>query len=412
MNVSKCPSQALHAMADIERDEPFLTYLHETILLLQDMVTPFDFIVIGIMGKDIYTQLASTAPSLAAFPRRETICAHTINQTNGAILYLPDMRLDPYLARSPFVTDHGLVSYVGTPLRLVCDGTGENVVIGTLCAVSYNTAAPALDARDHQILMRFADIMVHDIVKRARAARLAEQHRMDHVIRNLVSEAHMGNSADLVLGALQEIYPNTNVSLQHRSDDSIELRGIDQIRYEQCSNGLYEAITEVEAHIYNFNHLPDSSHPRDRTLRAVVTECPGIPHTYLVVQTSDLAHIFDDVDVDFVRSCARVLGDMHCGEINERTARAAFFRQFENSLRAPIHTILRSCEQLIEQTEPTPLAKTGLITTELERLQLLENTLKSGHALLSSVDNLLEAGTVDLQASAHCPLGSVSSSSS
>jgi hypothetical protein len=385
---------------DLEDDKPFLAHLKDTLELMQETVLPFDTVALGIMDLDLYTHVVATKPPLGAFARRETLCAHTINQLDGPLLYLPDMRIDPRFAGSPFVTDADLVSYVGAPLRFVrnrVDGTQEEIVLGTLCATHFGHAPPALSTRQQRAIVRFADIITNQIVERARATRLAERHVMDTRINALTAEVNAENAVDVVLAALRMTYLDANVSLQHHIDDNISLLGVAPVPHAHFVDDIHEATTHIEAHIVAFNHLPTSARTRDRTLRAVAVACPGVPHTFLVVQTVHLTHVFDDIDVAFVRSCASILAHTHRLVEAERVPCAAYFREFSEELRTPIHTILRSCVLLIDDTKSTPMMRgRGLVEPAFEgtseRSALLHNALASEHVLLDAVDSLLDVG--------------------
>jgi hypothetical protein len=390
----------------LEKDRAFLAHTQETLDLLKEMVVPFDAVFVGIMDKDAYTQIVST-DTLAKFTRRESVCGHTINQPAGTVLYLPDMRLDAHFAGSPLVTDAGLVSYIGAPLRFTCeraDGTREDVVLGGLCATSYMRSGPIVDYQQHRVLVRFADLIVHDIVERAKSVRLAERHRMDARINALSTQASGDNALDLVLAALRETYSDAHVSLQTCPDDIIELIGTDAVPYAEFTDGLWEATAEVDTDIRDFNHLPLSARPWDQTLRAAAAPCPGIPQTYLVVQIADMAHVLDDIDATFVCDCAHVLARAHRAAA-ERAAHAAFFRDFAHELRAPIHAVLRSCEQLVGGMKTMTLSGASAADSAddaaaSDHYALLNNTVMSGHALLNTVNSLLDLGALNARAPA------------
>jgi hypothetical protein len=391
----------LNGRADLEKDKPFLAHLRDTIQLLQDTVLPFGTVMLGIMDQNVYTQVVCTQPPLAAFTRREAVCAHVIQQSSGSVLYLPDMRTDPYFARSPFVTEAGLVSYVGAPLCVALDRADsghEEVVLGTLCAIDFCDTPPKLSVHQQRVIARFAASITHQIVERARTARLAERHAMDARLSALAALIDVDNVVDAVLACLRETYLDEDVSLQHHTNDTISLLGSVPAPHANFTDDIHEATADIEAHIVAFNHLPASAQAHHRTLRAVAVICPGVPHTYLVVQTAHLTHVFDDIDVAFVRSCALILARVHIREETERAPRAAYFRRFSDELRAPIHIILRSCELLVEDAKSTQLLCTatpgasGLVT---ERFALLGNALASGRALWSAVDSLVSVGALD-----------------
>jgi hypothetical protein len=59
-----------------------------------------------------------------------------------------------------------------------------------------------------------------------------------------------------------------------------------------------------------------------RTLRALAIRRTIDPHLYLVVQSSALAHVFDDVDAAFIHSCAFIMCTMQQAAELQRTAAA------------------------------------------------------------------------------------------
>jgi signal transduction histidine kinase len=349
------------------------------------------------MDKDVYTRLVTTNVPLAILPRREATCAHTINMPAGSVLSLPDMPNDPRFAQSPHVAQGGLVSYAGTPLRFSLvrdDGTREDVVFGTLCAASFKHA-PALGAVQQRTMARFADIIVYDIVERARNVRVTDRHTMASRLASITSQVNTHNAVEVVLGTLRETYPHAAVALQHRPDDMIELDRLGAVPYTVFEDYLYENVAQIEADILAHNHLPAAMHTVGPTLRAIAIRHSAARHTYLVVQTARLTDIFDDVDTAFVHSCALILCNVaQAAELEQiMAARVSFLRSVSHDLRTPIHALLSSCELLVEDaraaraTLSVGFAADGTASTE--HAALLENALASGRALMSAVNNLL-----------------------
>jgi signal transduction histidine kinase len=364
------------------------------------------------MDQDVYTRLVATHVPLAILPRREATCAHTINQPSGMTLSLPDMPADPRFARSPHVAEAGLVSYVGASLRFSIsreNGEPQEVVLGTLCAANF-TAGHDLSPLQQRALVRFADMIVHEIIERARNVRATERHFMASRLTSISNEVNAANAVDVVLGSLREAYPDVDVSIQHRPDDSILLNGIGPVPYHKFKHYLYEDTAQIEASILACNHLPPDALPNTRTLRAIAIKRSAVPHTYLVMQSARLTHIFDDIDAAFAHSCALVLCNVHqAAELERATAaRSAFLRGVSHELRTPIHALLSSCELLVEDARTArhklsaQFAAGGGKGAE-EHATLLENAIASGRQLMATVNNLLNVDALGALVPAPAP---------
>lgn len=66
---------------DILQDEDLLSRLQEKVDTAQKVVNWAEFAIIGLLDHNSYTRLATHGLPLAILPRRESTCAHTINQT-------------------------------------------------------------------------------------------------------------------------------------------------------------------------------------------------------------------------------------------------------------------------------------------------------------------------------------------
>jgi hypothetical protein len=172
------------------------------------------------------------------------LSAHTINQPEGAVLMVPDLTADRRFACAPCVAQQGMRSYVGTPLRLPLPGGHESVALGSLCAASWAAKDP-LSAMQQRSLVRFAEMIVHDIVERARGRRAAEQQRMASRLAAIGAEVDAETVDDIVLAALRETYPDAQIAIQHRPDDTIMLVGAPPVPYEQFVDCMYEDVAQV-----------------------------------------------------------------------------------------------------------------------------------------------------------------------
>jgi hypothetical protein len=212
------------------------------------------------MDKDNYTRLVTSNIPLAVLPRREAISfvrclaravatltwlsAHTINQPEGAVLMVPDMTADPRFAGSPNVTHAGLRSYVGAPLHLPLPGERGSVALGSLCAASWKATGP-LSAGQQRVLIRFADMIVHDIIEHAHKRRTAEEQTMASRLAAISAAADAENVVDVVLATLRETYPDAQVGMQHRPDDTIALTGAPPVPYARFVDYMYEDSAQV-----------------------------------------------------------------------------------------------------------------------------------------------------------------------
>jgi signal transduction histidine kinase len=321
---------------------------------------------------------------------------------------LPDMLSDPRFAGSQHVAESGLRSYVGTALRLPLPGAHGSVALGSLCAASWKATGP-LSARQQRVLVRFADMIVLDIVEHAQKRRTAEQQSMAGRLTAISAIVDAENVNDVVLTALRETYPDAEVGLQHRPDDTIALAGADPVPYAAFVHYMYEDVAAVEADLLAFNHLPAAAHTGARTLRALAIPRSIDPHLYLVVQTGALEHVFDDVDAAFVHSCSLIMCNVQQAAELQRAAaaRARFLRGMSHELRTPIHALLSTCELLAEHTRAQgaalaaePLGAPDSAARRAEHAALLANAMASGHTLLSTINNLLNYDSLESFAAA------------
>jgi hypothetical protein len=63
-------------------DEELMSRLQEKVHLAHETVG-WDFVIAGLMNHNTYTRMVTVGLPLAVLPRRESTCAHTINQTPG-----------------------------------------------------------------------------------------------------------------------------------------------------------------------------------------------------------------------------------------------------------------------------------------------------------------------------------------
>lgn len=67
---------------DILSDCELLDRFEQKIGLVREAIG-WDYAIIGILDVNTYTRLATIGLPLAILPRRESICSHTVNQSDG-----------------------------------------------------------------------------------------------------------------------------------------------------------------------------------------------------------------------------------------------------------------------------------------------------------------------------------------
>lgn len=63
-------------------DEELMSRLQEKVHLAQETVG-WEFVIAGLLNHNTYTRMVTFGLPLAVLPRRESTCAHTINQPPG-----------------------------------------------------------------------------------------------------------------------------------------------------------------------------------------------------------------------------------------------------------------------------------------------------------------------------------------
>ncbi|KAL0260526.1 hypothetical protein SLS55_004215 [Diplodia seriata] len=389
---------------DIAEDEELLQRLQGIIKLVRSFIG-WDFVIMGIMSENTYQRLVTDGVPLALLPRRESTCAHTINQDCG-LFVLPNMLADWRFCHSPHVQEGGLRSYAGAQLRCETE-TGQFVALGSLC-IATNYATDGLSVEKQSALSRFADILSAEIVNRSRINRQRQRQAMGDMLSRIKSRATQDTVEDLVKQALRKIYPDASITLQDSEDGLIELEARPPISFHQdVQDNLWEDTEFLETLIRTSNHHRLES---DQTIRAMIARCQKQPVLrFLVVSFTKVQLILDDVDAWFVESCAIILFDFYHERLLAEALKAkeAFFRGVTHQLRTPIHGILGSVELLGEELFATAehalsngTAKRASVastvtessadfcTSKNARLYL-QSITNSGRELMSTVNNML-----------------------
>lgn len=308
-------------------------------------------------------------------------------------------RNDWRFAKSPQVKS-GLGFYAGTPMSYRLSSTSSEVVFGSLCVASWQEQPP-LTEQEQRTLKHFSGLLASNIVERARAIRSSDRQKMATTLAQATAQADAYNVAEVVLKAVQSTYPGARVSLQTRTNDTVNLLENRTVSYAEFVHFLWEDSAAIDEYILNSNHIPVK--PGKRSVRAIAVRVTKEPHSYLVVQTSDMRHVFDDIDGSFVQSCALMMGNLLQKHKLQQaiTTKTAFLRGAAHQLRTPIHAILSTCELLLSQvhsqTKPTGIislldpstAQCDVDTSVSNAMSTLNLIDTSGRSLLSTVNNFL-----------------------
>jgi hypothetical protein len=66
------------ALEDVELQSRLLEKVH-----LAGETVGWEFVIVGLLNHNTYTRMATVGLPLAVLPRRESTCAHTVNQPPG-----------------------------------------------------------------------------------------------------------------------------------------------------------------------------------------------------------------------------------------------------------------------------------------------------------------------------------------
>lgn len=72
----------------ILQDDELLSRLQEKTCLVEDSIG-WEYVIIGLLDLNTYTRVATRNLPLVMLPRRESTCAHTVNQPMGVCQVLP-----------------------------------------------------------------------------------------------------------------------------------------------------------------------------------------------------------------------------------------------------------------------------------------------------------------------------------
>lgn len=301
---------------------------------------------------------------------------------------LPDMINDWRFRQSPQVALGGLRAYAGAQLR--CKAlNGEEIALGSLC-VAASAKQPALSAAQQEVLVRFADVISSELVNRSREARKRQRHHMAYLLADARIDGSE-NAEERILGILRQVYPGATANVQTSPHGTIRLANHATVDYEDFEGGLWEDGDLIEKLIETCNHTKLET---TETVRAIAHPCHTyLEARYLVVTSSKVQNVFDDVDAWFIESCAtqlrHAIQESHLKEALK--AKETFMRGITHQLRTPIHGVLVSCELLAEELARLNLASSTMEESATPSTSSALNTIReSARELMSTINNILK----------------------
>jgi len=302
---------------------------------------------------------------------------------------ITDLSKDWRFERSPHVEVGGIRSYAGTQLRAATP-TGEVVVLGSICVASMTVQSP-LSEEHKKTLIRGADIVAAEILSSARTRRLRARQKMGESLSNLRTNIGQRNIEELVIEILKDQYKNAHVTIQMIQNDTIKIQGLWRVPCSSVHAGLWEDTAYIQENLQFF----DSRHAEvQRPIRAIVGHIKSNTRV-LVVASSELKLVFDDLDSWFVDQCAQVVNlTLQDYALKQAlAAKEAFLRGITHQLRTPIHGILSSTELLGEELRAQKLVQVNgdrrLNENDASLASCMHNIQRSGIELMTIVNNML-----------------------
>jgi signal transduction histidine kinase len=208
---------------------------------------------------------------------------------------------------------------------------------------------------------------------------------------------------EIVPDILRATFPGCHISFKDCLDGTLVLRGDTTVQLTEFKDYIWENTARIEHSIQHYNHLPSLHQNDEETVRAIAVQLPSSPSKCIVVESSQMKRIFDNIDSAFVHSVALVVSNtLQAARLTAAMdAKRRFLRGVSHELRTPIHAILSTCELLLEEAraQNRVLASDSFVepatreTDYAERLTQAMLTLSvidaSGRNLLATVNNLL-----------------------
>lgn len=302
---------------------------------------------------------------------------------------------------SPPAVNASIRSYAGTQLRYhICDGpNAEDIVLGSLCLASTKPGC-SLDAKQELIFMQLADMFVTDIISHSTLERRRVQQHMSEVV---TTAADLPTNRDLqshVLAAIRKLYPFASVvDIRHIHDGAFKAHADElPIPLSQVVKGLWEDTEYIDTQIESHNNRKlDATH----VVRAIVADIwPRGRSGVLLVGSSVIQHVFDDIDSWFIGQCAHLLSRaLQEASLQEAiVVKDDFLRGITHQLRTPIHGVLGSVDLLVEELEsqrielstPSPSPGRQPLVRNRSTPEILRTIRNSGRELLSTVNSMIK----------------------
>jgi signal transduction histidine kinase len=208
---------------------------------------------------------------------------------------------------------------------------------------------------------------------------------------------------DVAPGILQASFPGCHISFKDCPNGTIVLRGDKIVPLAEFQNYLWEDTARIEHAIQYYNHLPSLHQNDSETVRAIAVKLSSSSSRYIVVESSQIKHVFDDIDSAFVHSTALVISNtLQAARLAAAIdAKKRFLRGISHELRTPIHAILSTCELLLEEARAQnrvlasdnfaePATRAADYAERLTQAMLTLSVIDaSGRNLLATVNNLL-----------------------
>ncbi|KAJ1325840.1 two-component system, NarL family, sensor histidine kinase BarA [Microdochium nivale] len=359
--------------------------------LLASQTSGWDIALIGLVDMNTFTRIASQGVEPTVMPRRNSPCAHIVNQAPDSVLLVPDMLEDWRFAQSPTAQYDGTRAYAAAPLHFRTD-SGESLMFGSLCVADSKRREP-LTAAQRVSLARLADWCVADIVHSARTRRQQQRRRMADLLGKVMGQPLTDATQEACLAIVRSTYPHANVLLQPFEHGEIKVEGRKPIPFRDFEDSLWEDSAYVDEIVSNHNH---ESFPRERVIRVIAAPCQiASGRAALLVLSKDFTQVYDDIDSWFVLACADVLSRNWQERLllDAKNARDQFLRGITHSLRTPIHGIIGSVDLLQEEARLKGTDDLGIPSPPVEP-DLFGNESRTTHT--KSHLDIIKAASQDL----------------
>lgn len=282
---------------------------------------------------------------------------------------------------------NGLRSYAGTQIRIPLQN-GEEVSLGTLCVASV-TAQPALDEEQKASLVRIADVIMGEIVSKKRLERMQERQSMSERLTQFRAKAHDESVETEIMSELSFRYPNCQSSISNIHKGQLKLPSEALIPWDDVHDGLWEDTDFIKSCIETGQFQEAVKLRRVRAVAARISP----DGQAVVLETSRLSSVFDDLDVWFIDQCAQLINTSHqARSLREALdAKNTFLRSVTHELRTPIHAILSSVELATEsiRSRDRPDSSGGPPLDAASVGPFLDTIRRSSTELMTTVNNIL-----------------------